>query len=183
MDVVRTSILDMSGRISMASDVGHGTSVTLSLPLTLAVLEGLLVKVADDTFVVPLASIQETLRLSPANLVSIGSDVPMVRLRDKALILQDLGALLAVQNAPKNYAGKTGLIVNATDSAPFVLAVDQIIDQRQIVIKGMPQSFTAAPGISGATILGVGELALIIEPLDLHTVEDGSSASNRTQLA
>lgn len=166
LDVVRDAITSMGGRIVMSSTTGQSTRLSLSLPLTLAVLDGLIVRQAQETFVLPLNTVHETLSIDQNQLHRIGQGQSLLTVRGMALPHIALSKLIgsAHYDEPEN---TTGLIVGTTDGGQVVLAVDQIVDQRQIVIKGLPPVQHEMSGVSGATILGDGQVALIIEPTSL----------------
>ena len=167
MDVVRAAIQSLGGRISILSTPGQGTTFSISLPLTLAVLDGMVVEVAGETLVLPLNVVSETLTLSPENTRPLqpGSDV--VRVRDGFVPLFDLGEALGYRSRCTSYNDRVALLLSLDDDVRAALVVDEIQDQRQVVIKGLDDSFYRAPGIAAATILGDGQIALILDPADI----------------
>ncbi|SMH56917.1 chemotaxis protein CheA [Maritimibacter sp. HL-12] len=167
MDVVRTAIQALGGRVSIASTRGKGTSFTISLPLTLAVLDGMVVRVAGETIVIPLSAILETLALGRDDVRSFGPSTHVVGIRDRFLPLLDLGAELGFRAPLEDYADQIVLLVGQEDGSPAAMVVDAIDDQRQVVIKGLHESYGRVPGIAAATILGDGQIALILDPIDL----------------
>ena len=169
MDVVRTSIQSLGGRVSIASTQGQGTTFSISLPLTLAVLDGMVVKVADETLVVPLNMVAETLTISGDTLDSIQPGVDVVRVRSGFVPLFDLGHQLGYRPKLDSYIDCAALLITHDDGTLGALVVDEIQDQRQIVIKGLDDTFGRAPGIAAATILGDGQIALILDPSDIIT--------------
>ncbi len=167
MDVVRTAIQALGGRISIASTPGEGTTFSISLPLTLAVLDGMVVNVADETLVVPLNVVAETLTLSSDNLDEIEPGMRVVRVRGGFVPLYDLGYQLGYRTAPTSLTDCVALLILLEDGGRAALIVDEIQDQRQVVIKGLDDAFYRAPGIAAATILGDGQIALILDPSDI----------------
>jgi len=169
MDVVRRNVQALGGRIGVSSRFGSGASFTLSLPLTLAVLDGMIVKVGEQTFVVPLGNIVESLRAQPGQLSHLADDAAILDVRGAQLPVLPIGALLGIpaQTGPDN----TVMIVVDTDAGQAVIMVDTIEDQRQVVVKSLEANYRAIPGVSGATILGDGRVALI---LDLEGVLAGA---------
>jgi two-component system chemotaxis sensor kinase CheA len=167
MDVVKTAIQSLGGRITITSHIGTGTTFSISLPLTLAVLDGMIVQVADETLVLPLNVVVETLTLTEDNLHQIrpGSDV--VRVRDEFVPLFDLGTSLGYRAALNSYLDAVVLLIAHENGNQIALVVDDILDQRQVVIKGLDDSLYRAPGIAAATILGDGQIALILDPTDI----------------
>ena len=167
MDVVRTSIQSLGGRISITSVPGQGTVFSISLPLTLAVLDGMVVEVAGETLVLPLNMVAETMSLSDDSLKTIQPGVDVVRVRSGFVPLFDLGHLLGYREKKDSYVGSVGLLISHEDGSLGALIVDDIQDQRQVVIKGLDDSFYRAPGIAAATIMGDGQIALILDPSDI----------------
>ena len=167
MDVVRTSLLALGGRISIASQPGRGTRFTLSLPLTLAVLNGMLVRVRGQTLVLPLTSVLETAIADTAG--PAGTGARLVRMRGRHVSLCDLGAVLgfSVPADRAEAAHPVAILVADEEDRQIALLVDRIIDQQQFVIKGLVGNCGKVPGIAAATILGDGQVALILDTADL----------------
>ena len=167
MDVVRTAIQSLGGKITITSQEGVGTTFSISLPLTLAVLYGMVVQVADETLVLPLNVIVETLTLTEENLDEISPGLNVVRVRGEFVPLFDLGVSLGYRDSKSDYVDAVVLLIAQEDDTRAALIVDDIQDQRQVVIKGLDDSFYRAPGIAAATILGDGQIALILYPADI----------------
>ncbi len=162
MDVVRRSIQSLGGRISIVSRPGQGSIFTLSLPLTLAVLDGMVVTVADQTLVVPLTAMVETLQPKSGHVHPIG-DGRVIKIRDTYLPLVDVGVALGYRAFAQEPTESVALLVEAEGGARFALLVDAIQGQRQVVIKSLEANFQHVPGIAAATILGDGRVALILD--------------------
>jgi two-component system chemotaxis sensor kinase CheA len=167
MDVVRNAINALGGRIGIASEQGRGTAFTISLPLTLAVLDGMVVECAGEMLVVPLSAVAETLRLGSADLSAVGPSAIAVRVRDSFVPLLDLAAVLGYAPRRTDYADSIALLIAEEDGARAAVVVDRIADQRQVVIKGIEDRYGRVPGVAAATILGDGRIALILDPGDL----------------
>ncbi len=183
MDVVKTQITALGGRVSIDSAPGVGTAFSISLPLTLAVLDGMVVSVAGETLVVPLGSIVETLSLTPGNLSPVAPGQYVVRVRERFVPVLDLATELGYR-APKAATGSgIALLISPEEGQLIALLVDTIDDQRQVVIKGLEESYGHVPGIAAATILGDGQIALILDPTDLvqnaHLPEDSGETSRK----
>ncbi len=178
MDVVKTAITSLGGRITTTSSPGHGTSFSISLPLTLAVLDGMVIKVEQETLVVPLTAIQETLTLTDDDIRSLGPETQVVKIRDAFVPLLDLGIELGYREPLDSYAGTIALLITQEDGTRIALIVDAIEDQRQVVIKGLHDSYGHVRGVAAATILGDGQIALILDAADL--VANASGRSRRS---
>ena len=167
MDVVRTAIQALGGRITTTSEPGKGTTFSISLPLTLAVLDGMVVKVAGETLVLPLNLVVETLTLEASDVKMVRPGHHVIRVRSGFVPLFDLGEALGYRGALEDFAGSVVLLIAQEDGSHAALLIDNILDQRQVVIKGLDDSFHRAPGIAAATILGDGQIALILDPSDI----------------
>lgn len=164
MDVVRSAIQKLGGRVSIISSPGKGTTMSISLPLTLAVLDGMVVDVAGQTMVVPITAIVETLRPKKADIHPLGSDNRVVSVRNKLVPIIDLGVVFGHRRTGSTASEMVLLLIESDNSSSWALAVDGIYDQRQVVIKGLEANYGHVPGVAAATILGDGNIALIIDP-------------------
>ncbi|MEM9755343.1 MAG: chemotaxis protein CheA [Pseudomonadota bacterium] len=163
MDVVKTAISALGGRVAIASTPGKGTTFTISMPLTLAVMDGMVVHVCGETMVVPLSSIVETIRPRPEDIKSIGRDGRLLFIRGTYVPIVSLSAMLALARTGEPPDAGVFVLVRSDADDLVALAVDNISDQRQVVIKSLEGNYGAIPGISAATILGDGRVALIID--------------------
>lgn len=173
MDVVKSAITSLGGRVTIQSTPGAGTTFTISLPLTLAVLDGMVIDVAQQTLVVPLNTITETLTLAKNDIRALGPQTNVIKVRDTFVPLLDLGAELGYRSPLDDYTGSIVLLISQEDGSHAALVVDAIQDQRQVVIKGLQDTFGRAPGVAAATILGDGKIALILDPVDIIAHADG----------
>jgi two-component system chemotaxis sensor kinase CheA len=160
MDVVWRHLKEVGGDVHVESTPGAGTRTTLRVPLTLAIIDGQLIRVADQTYVMPLLSIVETVELAPAQLRRIGS-AEVYRVRDQIVPVVDLGVAFGMR-AHREAASRLLMIVEA-DGAPLGLIVDDLLAQQQIVVKSLETNFGRISGLAGATILGDGQVAFIID--------------------
>ncbi|UIJ72879.1 chemotaxis protein CheA [Aurantimonas sp. HBX-1] len=163
MDVVKRSIQALGGRVSINSKPGRGSTFTMSLPLTLAVLDGMIVSVGDQTAVVPLTAIVETLQPKPEEVKSFGGDARLIKVRDTFLPLVDVARELAYSNDTTSATTGVAILVEAENGTRSALLVDAIQGQRQVVIKSLEANYGRVPGIAAATILGDGRVALILD--------------------
>jgi len=173
MDVVKRSIQALGGRISISSKPGHGSVFTLSLPLTLAVLDGMVVTVAGQTLVVPLTAIVETLQPKAADVHGFGGGSRVIAIRNMFTPLIDVGRELGYRSEAADPLTGVALLVESEGSVRSALLVDAIQGQRQVVIKSLEANYRHVHGIAAATILGDGRVALI---LDVDAVVESSHA-------
>ena len=182
MDVVKSAILALGGRVTIQSEPGSGTTFTISLPLTLAVLDGMVIDVAQQTLVVPLNTITETLTLTENDIRALGPETNVIKVRDTFVPLLDLGAELGYRTPMDSYIGAIVLLIAQEDGTHAALVVDAIQDQRQVVIKGLQDTFGRVPGVAAATILGDGKIALILDPIDAIANANGRTRCSQTTL-
>lgn len=163
MDVVRRNITSIGGRIDINSVAGQGTHIAIRLPLTLAILDGMIVEVDKVHYVVPLTYIVESLQLKAEHIFSMsGSSSAVISVRNEYLPLLSLHRLLNLAAEPPPTVGGIVLILEAEGNT-FALQVDDLIGQQQVVIKSLEQNFRRVDGITGATIMGDGSVALILD--------------------
>lgn len=174
MDVVRRNIESMGGRIEIESTAGVGSVFQIRLPLTLAILDGMSVAVADQLFIIPLVSIIESVQPTKEQLKNI-SNQHMLELRDAYWPIVRLHEVMDIDGA-RQQADQAILVLIETSKTRFALQVDDLIGQQQVVIKSLEQHYRRVPGISGATIMGDGSVALILD------VESLSVQVNDTEL-
>jgi two-component system chemotaxis sensor kinase CheA len=164
LDVVRNAVAALGGRISIASVPGQGTEFTISLPLTLAVMDGMVVSVAGHTMVVPITSILETIRPAPGDLHRVGTDDSLLSIRGRFIPTVDVARSLGFTDPSARAEFPLLLLVEGENQSQCALVVDAVHDQRQVVIKGLDSNYGQVPGVSAATVLGDGQIALILDP-------------------
>jgi two-component system chemotaxis sensor kinase CheA len=168
MDVVKRNVQQMNGTVSVASEIGRGTAVTIELPLTLAILEGLLVRVGDRTLVLPLLSVVETVPLRDGQIVRLAEKGEVVVIRGESIPLLRLSRFLgltqetAVSGAEENHLRRLAVIVE-TGRRKVGLVVDELLGQQQVVVKSLERNLRRIDGLMGATILGDGRVAPIVD--------------------
>lgn len=183
MDVVKRSIAALGGRISIASQPGEGSTFSISLPLTLAILDGMIVSVADQTVVVPLSAILEMLKPEEAQIHPLGADERVVQVRGEFVPIIDVGHQLGFGKALTDYQDRVMLLIETSDGEQRALVVDGIQDQRQVVIKGLEENYGEVSGIAAATILGDGRIALILDTDAIVSDAARHFAATRSSLA
>jgi two-component system, chemotaxis family, sensor kinase CheA len=164
MDVVKRAIQALGGRVSISSVRGKGTTFTISLPLTLAVMDGMVVDVAGESMVVPITAIVETLKPDPTDIHRVGAGTTVISVRGSVTPVVDLGLELGFRGPADRIEDRVLILVETEAGERAALVVDRIFDQRQVVIKSLETNYRNIPGVSAATILGNGRIALIIDP-------------------
>lgn len=163
MDVVKRSIQALGGRISIASNPGKGSTFTLSLPLTLAVLDGMVLGAAEQTLIAPLSAIVESLTPREQDIHYVGGVDPVIRFRERFVPLVDVAMAMGFREQPMVPSEGIAMIVETESGQPAALLVDAIQGQRQVVIKSLETNYQPVDGVAAATILGDGRVALILD--------------------
>jgi len=162
MDVVKRNIRELGGNIEVQSTQGQGSKITIRLPLTLAILDGQLVRVGNDTYIVPLVSIIESLQVKQEQVNAIAAQAELYKLRDDYIPIVRLYDVFNLK--PDSVELTDGLIVIVEgDGSKAGLYVDDLLGQQQVVIKSLETNYRPVEGVSGATILGDGTVALILD--------------------
>lgn len=178
MDVVRRNIEELKGSVSLNSVPGQGTVATVRLPLTLAILDGLLVSLAEEVYVVPLLSVVESFRPRQGEVKRLANGTEVVQVRGEVVPILRLHRVLNTENTTTEPSHGLLVIVEDHDSK-FALLVDDLIGQQQAVIKNLETNFRKVNGIAGATILGDGRVALILDIVGLkNLVPKGDNSSH-----
>lgn len=177
MDVVKKNIKALGGSVDVTSELGKGSKFTIRLPLTLAILDGQLVRVGSETYIVPLVSIIETLQIKEKFINSVAGKAEMYRLREDYIPIIRLYEVFGLE--PDQEELENGLLVVVEgDGQKAGLFVDDLLSQQQVVIKSLETNFKKVNGISGATILGDGTVSLI---LDIAGVIDYSKDTTKSK--
>lgn len=167
MDVVRRNIQSMGGHVQLSSRKGEGTTTRIVLPLTLAILDGMSVKVGEETFILPLSHVTESMQATDEQIHRISETEQVLHVRGEYLPIVALHEVFNVGNAETDLTRAIAVILQAEDQR-FALMVDHLIGQHQVVVKNLETNYRKVPGISAATILGDGSVALIVDVFALR---------------
>ncbi len=162
MDVVRRNIQELGGRIEIESMLGIGTRMTVRLPLTLAILDGMSVAVGDQTYILPLSYVMESLQPEPGDIKTLANQGRVIQVRGEYLPVVVLHEIFNIQKAVTHFNQGIMVVLDA-DGASAALFVDALVGQHQVVIKSLEANYRRVQGISGATIMGDGHVALILD--------------------
>ena len=166
MDVVKRNIAGMGGRVELSSAEGQGTRITIRLPLTLAILDGMSVAVGGQTFILPLGSIVESLQITDQELKTVSGDGRLLHVRGEYLPLVSLHKVFAISPEMQRVSAELNkgiAVIVEAEGKKTALLVDELLGQHQVVIKSLESNFRKVPGMSGATIMGDGTVALILD--------------------
>lgn len=163
MDVVRRNILSLGGNIEIISELGKGTTIAIHLPLTLAILDGQSVAVGDETYIVPLVSIIESINITERMLNKVAGKGETFRLRNEYLPVIRMRRIFNVHSGNPTKSKEGVLVVVEGQGELCCLLVDELLGQQQVVIKSLEANYRRVEGVSGATILGDGSVALILD--------------------
>lgn len=174
MDVVRRKIIELGGRCTLGSTPGQGTCFTIVLPLTLAIMDGMAVRIADQQYILPLSNVVEAISITPNAVSELPDRMQVIRVRDDYLPVFSLREKLGLPETRPGLGG--ALVVDTETDGLVVVLVDDLIGQRQIVLKTLDENVGRVTGVGGATILGDGHVALI---LDVSALLDLGDAGGR----
>jgi len=169
MDVVKRNIQEMGGHVEIASKQGKGTTIRILLPLTLAILDGMSVRVANEVFILPLNAVMESLQPRAEELKPLAGGECVLEVRGEYLPLVELWNVFDVKEA-KTEATQGIVVILQSAGKRYALLVDQLIGQHQVVVKNLESNYRKVPGISAATILGDGSVALIVDVSALQSL-------------
>ncbi|WP_186130727.1 chemotaxis protein CheW, partial [Burkholderia gladioli] len=180
MDVVKRNIQAMGGHVEISSLAGRGTTTRIVLPLTLAILDGMSVKVGNEIFILPLNFVMESLQPAAADIYTVGNGERVVRVRGEYLPLVALHEVFSVEDARTDPT--QGIVtIMETEGRRFAMLIDELVGQQQVVVKNLETNYRKVHGISAATILGDGSVALIVDVAALN--RDARSAHGAGALA
>ena len=166
MDVVKKNITALNGTVEIDSAEGYGMRVSVRLPLTLAIMDGMSVRVSDEVYILPLSSVIESFQIKPTDINTLAQGAQVVKVRDEYMPVIELERVFDVPRFEHNGASPIMVVVEA-DGQRVALMVDELLGQQQVVIKNLESNYRRVPNVSGATILGDGKVALILDTSSL----------------
>ncbi len=166
MDVVKKNITALNGTVEIDSAEGFGMRVSVRLPLTLAIMDGMSVRVSDEVYILPLASVIESFQIKPTDINTMGQNARVVKVREEYMPVVELEQIFSVPRFEHNAASPIMVVVEA-EGQRVSLMVDELLGQQQVVIKNLESNYRKVPNVSGATILGDGKVALILDTSSL----------------
>ncbi|MDD3581893.1 MAG: chemotaxis protein CheA [Desulfobacca sp.] len=172
MDVVKQVIEDLRGKIEIASQPGQGSKFIIRLPLTLAIIEGIIVRVGEERYIIPAVAVQQTLRPKPEDYFTVKGQGELIRVRDNHLPLVRLHQVFQVNSQYHNPTEALVLVVE-NEEEQKCLMVDDIVGKQEVVIKSLGQVFNQVKGVSSGTILGDGRVGLILDLGGLFSLGNG----------
>jgi two-component system chemotaxis sensor kinase CheA len=181
MDVVKRNVQTLGGRINVQSRFGTGSRFTMSLPLTLAVLDGMVVSVGAETFIVPLTSIIESLRPRRGEIHPIVERGDVLALRGEYVPLIHLHRCFSIDGAIDDPRRGIVIIVQSESAGRIGIVVDELLGQQQVVVKSLEANYEPVDGVSGATILGNGRVALILDVGNLREIDRRGPDARKTR--
>eukprot|EP00611_Tribonema_gayanum_P028101 TRINITY_DN7118_c0_g1_i1.p2 TRINITY_DN7118_c0_g1~~TRINITY_DN7118_c0_g1_i1.p2 ORF type:complete len:292 (+),score=129.58 TRINITY_DN7118_c0_g1_i1:99-878(+) len=162
MDVVKKNITALNGTVEIDSAEGFGMRVSVRLPLTLAIMDGMSVRVSDEVYILPLSNVIESFQIKPSDINTMAQGAQVVKVRDEYMPVVELERVFQVPRFEFNGASPIMVVVEAEGSR-VALMVDELLGQQQVVIKNLESNYRKVPNVSGATILGDGKVALILD--------------------
>jgi two-component system chemotaxis sensor kinase CheA len=181
MDVVRRNIQALGGSVLVDSVLGKGTRIVLRLPLTLAIIDGQLLRVGSHSYVVPLLSIVESVQVDPRCVSPYQGRRELYRLRDQLIPMVETGRLLGLRGWKR--APDSLMVIVETDGGHIGLLVDELLAQQQVVVKSLETNYERVEGLSGATILGDGSVAFILDTTAIGKLVRGAAHASGSAAA
>ena len=178
MDVVKRNIQGMGGHVQIMSTPGEGTTIRIVLPLTLAILDGMSIKVSGEMFILPLSAVLESLQPAREDLYAMAGDDVVLKVRDEYLPVVAVHEALDVPGARTELTETIAVIVQG-EGRRYALLVDDLVGQQQVVVKNLETNYRKVPGVSAATILGDGSVALILDITGLHRLSRTKKEARR----
>jgi two-component system chemotaxis sensor kinase CheA len=166
MDVVKKNITALNGTVEIDSAEGYGMRVSVRLPLTLAIMDGMSVRVSDEVYILPLSSVIESFQIKPTDINTLAQGAQVVKVRDEFMPVIELERVFQVPRFEHSGASPIMVVVEA-DGQRVALMVDELLGQQQVVIKNLESNYRRVPNVSGATILGDGKVSLILDTSSL----------------
>ena len=162
MDVVKRNISSLGGTVEIDSVAGQGMRVSVRLPLTLAIMDGMSVGVGEEVYILPLSSVVESFQVKGDDVNTVANGTQLVKVRDEYMPVIALERTFQVPRADENETSNIMVVVEA-DGSRVALLVDELLGQHQVVVKNLESNYRKVPNVSGATILGDGSVALILD--------------------
>ncbi|MGM0703524.1 MAG: chemotaxis protein CheA [Pseudomonadota bacterium] len=182
MDVVKRNIQGMGGSVQITSKPGEGTTIRIVLPLTLAILDGMSIKVGSEMFILPLSAVLESLQPAKEDIYAMAGDDVVLKVRDEYLPVVAVHEALDVADARTELTETIAVIVQG-EGRRYALLVDDLVGQQQVVVKNLETNYRKVPGVSAATILGDGSVALILDITGLHRLSRQKKEARRPKHA
>lgn len=185
MDVVRRNINELGGQIYIISEEGKGSTISIRLPLTLAIIDGQLVRVGSETYVIPMLSIDESLQINPRKIKRYKGKIDLYKLREEYIPVLRLSKIFGIDSETSRFEDGLLVVVEA-ERKRVGLFVDELLGQQQVVIKSLEKNFRKVDALSGATILGDGTVALIMDVASLirqHLLSQGKINNSSLEAA
>ena len=182
MDVVKKNIAALNGTVEIDSAEGYGMRVSVRLPLTLAIMDGMSVRVSDEVYILPLSSVIESFQIKPTDINTLAQGAQVVKVRDEYMPVIELERVFQVPRFEHSGASPIMVVVEA-DGQRVALMVDELLGQQQVVIKNLESNYRRVPNVSGATILGDGKVSLILDTSSLVRRSRHCTSSTNTPRA
>jgi len=163
MDVVMKNIASLGGTVELDSAEGFGMSVKVRLPLTLAIMDGMTVRVADEVYILPLSSVVESFQVESNTINTVAQSSRLVKVREEYMPVIEIDRTFGVPRQAADASANSIMVVIESDGARVALMVDELLGQQQVVIKNLESNYKKVPNVSGATILGDGSVSLILD--------------------